>query len=286
MPTAFRATFGKGKPVLATYAEYDAVPGNSQDPIPFEKPRDSVHQYAAGHTDPHSALGLGALGGLLAAKAAMEKHGLPGNHRPLAPRRPPDRTPGGRRRPEAQAQRSRGRLPPCSPLHSPRRLQARPQLWLRPGRAHPPQLLRGRLPPGCLPARPTPCRPHHRTCHPTRDRVHHTWPRLPRPGVAPQAEQQFQFAIAADSNSAAAHAGLAEVRHAAVTPRTHAQRRSIRSIFSPTCPRCSVLARLDMAQNQLAAAAEDVSRALHVEPSNSTALAMRQSLQQRGQSVR
>ena len=65
MPTAFRATFGKGKPVVATYAEYDAVPGNSQDPAPFEKPRDGVHKYAAGHTDPHSALGLGALGGLL-----------------------------------------------------------------------------------------------------------------------------------------------------------------------------------------------------------------------------
>ena len=78
MPTAFRATYGKGKPVVATYAEYDAVPGNSQDPVPFEKPRDGVHKYAAGHTDPHSALGLGALGGLLAAKAAMEKHGLPG----------------------------------------------------------------------------------------------------------------------------------------------------------------------------------------------------------------
>ena len=44
MPTAFRATFGKGKPVIATYAEYDAVPGNSQDPVPYEKPRDGVHQ--------------------------------------------------------------------------------------------------------------------------------------------------------------------------------------------------------------------------------------------------
>jgi aminobenzoyl-glutamate utilization protein B len=78
MPTAFRATFGKGKPVIATYAEYDAVPANSQDPVPYEKPRDGVHRYAAGHTDPHSALGIGALGGLLAAKAAMQKHGLPG----------------------------------------------------------------------------------------------------------------------------------------------------------------------------------------------------------------
>lgn len=78
MPTAFVARFGSGKPVIASYAEYDAVPGNSQDPVPYEKPRDGVHRYAAGHTDPHSALGLGALGGVLAAKAAMKKHKLKG----------------------------------------------------------------------------------------------------------------------------------------------------------------------------------------------------------------
>ncbi len=78
MPTAFCARFGSGKPVIASYAEYDAVPGNSQEPVPYEKPRAGVHPQAAGHTDPHSALGLGALGGALAAKAAMEKHNLSG----------------------------------------------------------------------------------------------------------------------------------------------------------------------------------------------------------------
>lgn len=78
MPTAFVARFGSGKPVIASYAEYDAVPGNSQDPVPYEKPRAGVHRFAAGHTDPHSALGLGALGGVLAAKAAMQKHKLKG----------------------------------------------------------------------------------------------------------------------------------------------------------------------------------------------------------------
>ncbi len=78
MPTAFMATFGSGKPVIATYAEYDAVPGQSQEPVPYRKPRAGLHPEAAGHTDPHSALGLGALGGVLAAKAAMEKHGLKG----------------------------------------------------------------------------------------------------------------------------------------------------------------------------------------------------------------
>jgi len=78
MPTAFCARWGSGRPVIGGYAEYDAVPGNSQDRVPYEKPRPGVHRWAAGHTDPHSALGLGALGGFLAAKATMEKHGLEG----------------------------------------------------------------------------------------------------------------------------------------------------------------------------------------------------------------
>ncbi|MGH6934489.1 MAG: hypothetical protein ACREEE_18905 [Dongiaceae bacterium] len=78
MPTAFVATWGKGGPVIATYAEYDAVPGNSQEPVPYEKPRAGLNRWAAGHTDPHSALGVGALGGALAAKAAMEKHRIKG----------------------------------------------------------------------------------------------------------------------------------------------------------------------------------------------------------------
>ncbi len=78
MPTAFRATFGEGRPVIAAYAEYDAVPGNSQEAVPYRKPREGVHEQAAGHTDPHSALGTGALAGVLAAKAAMERHDLGG----------------------------------------------------------------------------------------------------------------------------------------------------------------------------------------------------------------
>ncbi len=79
MPTAFMATFGEGKPVLASFAEYDAVPANNQAAVPYEKLRDeNLHPYAAGHTDPHSALGVTALSGVLGAKAAMEEHGLSG----------------------------------------------------------------------------------------------------------------------------------------------------------------------------------------------------------------
>ena len=79
MPTAFCAVWGEGKPVIGGFAEYDAVPGTSQAQVPYQKPRDdNIHRWAAGHTDPHSALGTGALFGFLAAKKAMEKHNLKG----------------------------------------------------------------------------------------------------------------------------------------------------------------------------------------------------------------
>lgn len=78
MPTAFCAVYGNGKPVLSAYAEYDAVPGMSQAPVAHRSPRPGMHQSAPGHTDPHSALGIGALTGVLAAKHAMDQHKLPG----------------------------------------------------------------------------------------------------------------------------------------------------------------------------------------------------------------
>ena len=39
MPTAFVATWGQGAPVLAGFSEYDAVPGNSQQVVPYPAPR-------------------------------------------------------------------------------------------------------------------------------------------------------------------------------------------------------------------------------------------------------
>ena len=82
MPTAFSATWSSGDgPTLLTYAEYDAVPGNSQAAQTTQAPRPGTSRFAAGHTDPHSALGIGALGGLLAAKSAMERFGIAGTLR-------------------------------------------------------------------------------------------------------------------------------------------------------------------------------------------------------------
>lgn len=79
MPTAFVAEWSNGAgPVIASYAEYDAVPGNCQQASPVRAPRPGLSRFAAGHTDPHSALGIGALGGVLAAKRAMEETGIKG----------------------------------------------------------------------------------------------------------------------------------------------------------------------------------------------------------------
>lgn len=78
MPTAFMATFGEGKPVLGSFAEYDAVPDMSQKAAPYKAPRDGVNPYAAGHTDPHSALGCATMFGIIAAKEAMKKHNIKG----------------------------------------------------------------------------------------------------------------------------------------------------------------------------------------------------------------
>jgi aminobenzoyl-glutamate utilization protein B len=79
MPTAFAATYRRGEgPVVAGYAEYDGLPGNCQKAATYQAPRDGLSRHAGGHTDPHSALGMGSLGGLLAAKAAMERHDVPG----------------------------------------------------------------------------------------------------------------------------------------------------------------------------------------------------------------
>jgi aminobenzoyl-glutamate utilization protein B len=78
MPTAFVASYGSGSPVIGILAEYDALPGMSQKASPE---RDPVNEGAPGHACGHSGLGAGALGAAIAAKAAMEEHGLKGTLR-------------------------------------------------------------------------------------------------------------------------------------------------------------------------------------------------------------
>ncbi len=78
MKTDFVAEYGSGKPVIALLAEYDALPGLSQDRLPNRHP---AEEGAGGHGCGHNLLGAGAVGGALALKAAMERHHLPGTVR-------------------------------------------------------------------------------------------------------------------------------------------------------------------------------------------------------------
>ena len=104
-------------------------------------------------------------------------------------------------------------------------------------------------------------------------------------GLIPEAEREFLAAIAADSSSAPAHAGLAQVRErsgAEAEARTEAQT-SIK--LRPNATAYLVLARLDLRNDALAASATDVSNALRLDPQNGPALGMKQQLQSRNQPV-
>lgn len=75
LPTAFVATFGSGSPVLGVLAEYDALPGLSQDDKPFKQ---VLLKEGAGHGCGHNLFGAGSLGAALGLKEVMEKHSLKG----------------------------------------------------------------------------------------------------------------------------------------------------------------------------------------------------------------
>ena len=104
-------------------------------------------------------------------------------------------------------------------------------------------------------------------------------------GLVPEAETRFTSALAADPQSAEAHAGLAEVRErSGNTADAHTE--ALASLrLRPNAPALLVLARLDIAGNALGVAADEVSQALQLTPDNPAAKALRQTLESRGQTV-
>jgi tetratricopeptide (TPR) repeat protein len=104
-------------------------------------------------------------------------------------------------------------------------------------------------------------------------------------GLVPEAEREFQAALTSDSNSAAAHAGLADVRaHSGSDADARAEAQTSIKL-KPNAPAYMVLARLDLNAKDLAATAADVSNALKLDPKNGPALGMKQHLQSLGQAV-
>jgi aminobenzoyl-glutamate utilization protein B len=75
MPSAFVATYGSGRPVIGAMGELDALPGISQKAVPHRHP---LVEGGAGHGCGHHGYATAALGGALAAKAAMETEGIEG----------------------------------------------------------------------------------------------------------------------------------------------------------------------------------------------------------------
>jgi Tfp pilus assembly protein PilF len=104
-------------------------------------------------------------------------------------------------------------------------------------------------------------------------------------GLVPEAEQEFQSALAINSSSADAHAGLAQVRE--LSGDTAAARNEAQASIqlSPNATAYLILARLELHDNQTAASAADVGRALKLDPNNTAALGMKQALAARGQNL-
>lgn len=104
-------------------------------------------------------------------------------------------------------------------------------------------------------------------------------------GLLPDAEKEFQTAITADPSSSMGHAGLAQIREQSGHPAEARKEAEISLRLRPNVAAYLILARIELAANQLAASASDVGNALRLEPKNSAALGMKQALQSRGQSL-
>ncbi|MFT7484872.1 MAG: aminobenzoyl-glutamate utilization protein B [Candidatus Paceibacteria bacterium] len=78
MPTAWVASYGEGKPVVAFLAEFDALPGLSQTVSAKVEARIPG---AGGHGCGHNLFGVGSVGAGLALKKAMQDNNLPGTIR-------------------------------------------------------------------------------------------------------------------------------------------------------------------------------------------------------------
>ncbi len=75
MPTAIRAVWGSGKPVVGFCAEYDCLPGLSQNCCSEQSP---VVPAGDGHGCGHNLLGVGCLAAVIGLKKAMEEDNVGG----------------------------------------------------------------------------------------------------------------------------------------------------------------------------------------------------------------
>jgi aminobenzoyl-glutamate utilization protein B len=77
IPTAFIAEYNNGGPIIAILAEYDALPGLSQNNVPY---RESVGG-VAGHACGHNLFGAGSVHAAVAVKRWLRNTNTPGTIR-------------------------------------------------------------------------------------------------------------------------------------------------------------------------------------------------------------
>lgn len=70
MPTAFIASYGSGQPIIGILAEFDALPGISQDRVPIRK---LLTEKNAGHACGHHLFGTGSTAAAIAVKEWLEQ---------------------------------------------------------------------------------------------------------------------------------------------------------------------------------------------------------------------
>lgn len=78
MPTAFVASYGEGHPVIGILAEFDALPGVSQEAVPYRKERKDC---ASGHACGHHLFGTGSTAAAIAVKKWLQHNNITGTIR-------------------------------------------------------------------------------------------------------------------------------------------------------------------------------------------------------------
>ena len=100
-------------------------------------------------------------------------------------------------------------------------------------------------------------------------------------GLVLEAERLYQSALSADSNVAAAHAGLAEVRFRTGDMEAARKQANEALKLDPSADAYLVLSRVDLAAGRLAEAASENSQALKLEPANQAAQELQKQIQAR-----
>ncbi len=78
MPTAFVASYGKGEPVIGILAEFDALPGITQDVSPVRKP---ISGKLSGHACGHDLFGTASVSAAISLRHWLDRSGKPGTIR-------------------------------------------------------------------------------------------------------------------------------------------------------------------------------------------------------------